>query len=68
MKIELVVIGDKNKYKSSNGEAVGNIYEKKNIKVAKDIDVLPMNAHVRLIQQFMDSTAISFPLQRKTWR
>ena len=50
-KIELVIISDKNKYKSTNGEAVSNIYEKLTVKVAKDIDV-PMNAHVRLINPY----------------
>ena len=47
-KIEIVVIGDKNRYKTTNGEAVSNMYEKMTVKIAKDIDV-PMNAHVRLV-------------------
>lgn len=47
-KVELVVIGDKNKYKTTNGEAVSNMYEKMTVKIEKDIDV-PMNAHVRLV-------------------
>ncbi len=47
-KVDLVIVSDKNKYISTNGEVVSNIYEKMTVKIPKDIDV-PMNAHVRLI-------------------
>lgn len=50
-KIEVVVAGDKHKYKTVDGETVNNLYEKLSVKVAKDIDV-PMNVQVRLINPY----------------
>lgn len=47
-KVELVIVGDRNAYKTTNGEVVNNMYEKITVKIAKDIDV-PMNAHVHLV-------------------
>lgn len=51
-KIEVVVAGDKHKYKTADGETVNNLYEKLTVKVAKDIDV-SMNVPVRLINPYV---------------
>lgn len=50
-KVEVVIAGDKHKYKTAEGETVNNLYEKLTIKVEKDIN-LPMNVHIRLINPY----------------
>ena len=50
-KVEVVVIGDKHNYNTTNGEQISNIYEKLTVKIPKDIEV-PMNSHVRLINAY----------------
>ena len=50
-KVEVVIIGDKHNYKTSNGEQVNNVYEKITVKVPEDIEV-PMNSHVRLVNVY----------------
>lgn len=47
-KIELVVAGDRHKYRTTDGDVVNNMYEKISVKVAKEIDI-PMNVEVILV-------------------
>lgn len=48
-KLEVVILSDKNNYKTDNGkDVISNEYEKFTVKIARDIDV-PMKVRIRLI-------------------
>lgn len=48
-KTELVIIEDNNDYGSTNGEVVTNLFEKLTVKIPKQLDNIPLQSKVRLV-------------------